>query len=408
LNNVLIEQKIKSIGQLNIEQTHESAQIFTNNELFVKMLGTRTRVLEYLLNKTEAKRTELLGIFSDYASDDKKYLSIYLLDKEGNTLISTDPRLSGQNYSFRDYFKKGLKGEHFVDHFLGKTTNEFGYYFSYPVINKNKDVLGVMVVKVDVKEINNSLMYSEAAKESTVMLTDENGVIIYSNKEKRFLKSLGELSDIEKEKISKTDKYLGKEILPIQYTEAQELVRNYKAPTTIKIYDEKESEDEIISVSRINNLPFFLVTEIGIESITGTVINITIMLIVLILIGLIAMILIIFKTVTRIISPLNKLKVFSKEISDGNFNKKIDVGQNDEFSELAGSFNIMASKLADLYNNLDNKVRERTEELSKKEIELKNNLSESERTNKLMVGRELEMIKLKKEIEELKSSKKAL
>jgi C4-dicarboxylate-specific signal transduction histidine kinase len=372
------------------------------------MLGTRTRVLEYLLNKTEAKRTELLGIFSDYASDDKKYLSIYLLDKEGNTLIYTDPRLSGQNYSFRDYFKKGLKGEHFVDHFLGKTTNEFGYYFSYPVINKNKDVLGVMVVKVDVKEINNSLMYSEAAKESTVMLTDENGVIIYSNKEKRFLKSLGELSDIEKEKISKTDKYLGKEILPIQYTEAQELVRNYKAPTTIKIYDEKESEDEIISVSRINNLPFFLVTEIGIESITGTVINITIMLIVLILIGLIAMILIIFKTVTRIISPLNKLKVFSKEISDGNFNKKIDVGQNDEFSELAGSFNIMASKLADLYNNLDNKVRERTEELSKKEIELKNNLSESERTNKLMVGRELEMIKLKKEIEELKSSKKAL
>jgi len=42
------------------------------------------------------------------------------------------------------------------------------------------------------------------------------------------------------------------------------------------------------------------------------------------------------------------------------------------------------------------------EKLKKAAAEMKKNLAVSERANKLMVGRELEMIKLKKEINELK------
>ena len=47
-------------------------------------------------------------------------------------------------------------------------------------------------------------------------------------------------------------------------------------------------------------------------------------------------------------------------------------------------------------------MKERTEALEKSENKLKNNLVETEKINKFMIGRELEMINLKKEIKKLK------
>ena len=139
LNSTLQNENQKQVESLNIEQGHELFQIFENNALFAKMLGTRTRVTEYLLDRTEPRREELLNIFLDYAQTDSEILSLYLLDETGKTLISTDPSFVGGNYSFREYFKQSIMGIPHVDMLLGKTSNELGYYFSHPVLNKDKN-----------------------------------------------------------------------------------------------------------------------------------------------------------------------------------------------------------------------------------------------------------------------------
>lgn len=64
-----------------------------------------------------------------------------------------------------------------------------------------------------------------------------------------------------------------------------------------------------------------------------------------------------------------------------------------------------AEKKMITYNVLEQKVKERTQKLEQSEMSIKKTLDESERLNKLMVGRELEMIKLKTEIADLKSKK---
>lgn len=60
-------------------------------------------------------------------------------------------------------------------------------------------------------------------------------------------------------------------------------------------------------------------------------------------------------------------------------------------------------ELSDLNKNLEQKVQERTKVLEESEVKIEMALKETERINKLMVGRELEMIKLKKEIIDLKN-----
>jgi methyl-accepting chemotaxis protein len=112
--------------------------------------------------------------------------------------------------------------------------------------------------------------------------------------------------------------------------------------------------------------------------------------------------LIISKKITK---PLADLETGAEKIQAGDFNYQIKVFSNDETGLLAQAFNEMARKLSDIYKNLETKVKERTEKLEQSQIELKKALDSSERSNKLMVGRELEMIKLKKEIEEFKKTK---
>ncbi|MBI5147531.1 MAG: HAMP domain-containing protein [Parcubacteria group bacterium] len=78
-----------------------------------------------------------------------------------------------------------------------------------------------------------------------------------------------------------------------------------------------------------------------------------------------------------IAKPITRLAQTAEEIKAGNFSKKADVASTDEIGQLAVSFNEMIDKI--------NKRAEEAEKLSD-----------------AMVGRELRMMELKKELEELK------
>ncbi len=96
-----------------------------------------------------------------------------------------------------------------------------------------------------------------------------------------------------------------------------------------------------------------------------------------------------------IVRPITDLTTVTEEISAGNLDKRVKITSQDEIGTLGNAFNNMAEKLQSLYTGLEQQVKERTVVLEEKTAEL-------EKMNKLMVGRELKMIELKKEIATLK------
>jgi nitrate/nitrite-specific signal transduction histidine kinase len=117
---------------------------------------------------------------------------------------------------------------------------------------------------------------------------------------------------------------------------------------------------------------------------------------------------------------LNKLIKGSGKIAKGDYDIRVDIKTGDELEKLGDAFNKMAQELKaktealeeeklsleikvkartreleELAKTLEEKVRERTKELQKRVEEL-------EKFQKLTVGRELRMVELKKEIENLK------
>lgn len=93
--------------------------------------------------------------------------------------------------------------------------------------------------------------------------------------------------------------------------------------------------------------------------------------------------------------PLNVFKNTAKEIIKGNLEARVNISNKDEIGEFAADFNKMTQNLSDSIKNIEKEVNNKTKDLEKA-------LVDSEKLNKLMVGRELEMIRLKKEIADLK------
>ena len=392
ISGTLIDLKQKEIAKLNVSQSRELDQIFNRSKQFAELIAVRTRVVEYLDDKTESRKQELIGIFDEYTPLYPEYLSIYLIDLTGNTLISTDRSFVGKNYGFRNYFKEAIKNKFYTEALLGTTSNQFGYYFSHAVINKKGTVTGVVVAKLNNQIINNILNEDQANRDSYLMLTDSQGIILYSQKSDRLLKSLGQLTNQEKKDILDKNKFGNKSIPPLQYDPVQEIIRHYSKPITINFFDKDDKDNEVIGIAKIKNNPYFLISEIETKDLVSFASEISIALSIAVLLAAILALIIVSIVISKFLQPFKLFKDFSQSISKGNYNFRLDIKSKDEFGQLAKSFNYMADSLKDSRENIEKKITERTQSL--------------ERLNKFMTGRELKMIELKNKIKNLEKKLK--
>jgi methyl-accepting chemotaxis protein len=99
--------------------------------------------------------------------------------------------------------------------------------------------------------------------------------------------------------------------------------------------------------------------------------------------------------------PIQKMAGMAREVASGRLDLEPSqelMGQPGEIGELADSFYRMYNSLRDVIRDLE-ETRDRTEAAR---AELATSNDELQRLNRVMIGRELRMIELKKEIEKLK------
>ena len=103
-----------------------------------------------------------------------------------------------------------------------------------------------------------------------------------------------------------------------------------------------------------------------------------------------------------IMKPITKLISFVENVGSAEFNQKVKLSSHDEIEDLAKAFNQMVVRLNKSKKQVDKKVRELGK--AKEALELK--LAEIQKMNRLMMGRELRMIELKKQIRDLEEQLK--
>lgn len=82
--------------------------------------------------------------------------------------------------------------------------------------------------------------------------------------------------------------------------------------------------------------------------------------------------------VLRFIKPIQQLTTTARQIAAGDLTRRVSITSKDEIGNLAVTFNQMTDKLQALYRGLEDKVREKTAQLSEKVIEIEQKNAEDE------------------------------
>jgi len=138
---------------------------------------------------------EVLSNKLEFTAVRSKASDIFLLNLQGIAVATSnytkDQSFFNKNYSFRPYFQKAIKENKRQLYFAkGVTTGIPGFFISSPVI-KNKQIIGVMVVKLYLSEWENNWSNSN----DNILVADANKIIVLSSEDKWRYQTIGTLSE---------------------------------------------------------------------------------------------------------------------------------------------------------------------------------------------------------------------
>ncbi|MBB1594850.1 ATP-binding protein [Achromobacter sp. UMC46] len=164
----------RAAGQIN------AALLRNNLDKFRALPFVLTRDVDVraALQGASAEQIESLDEKLDTLSRGVGASAIYLLDKKGLAIAASNWRepatFVGVDYQFRPYFQ-GSVTRGFAEHFaLGTVSHEAGLYLSRRIDDANGDLVGVIVLKVDFRDLESDWRQSSAP----IFVTDEHGVVL--------------------------------------------------------------------------------------------------------------------------------------------------------------------------------------------------------------------------------------
>jgi two-component system C4-dicarboxylate transport sensor histidine kinase DctB len=143
---------------------------------------------------------------------------LYLLNVKGETLVASNWRdwssFVGNNYAFRPYFQDALhqsSGRYFA---VGVTTGVPGYFLSHAVRDEGGVVLGVLVVKLELEDLQREWV----DQPGVLLVADSHSVVILSNRPAwRFL-ALERLDEQTRAELVEVRKYAEQALQPLSST----------------------------------------------------------------------------------------------------------------------------------------------------------------------------------------------
>ncbi|MGW8195237.1 MAG: sensor histidine kinase, partial [Desulforhopalus sp.] len=208
--------------------------ILEKYESLPELLAIDNNLVRALLNPHEKKRIETLNRYLETINKVSDTLDTYLMNKDGLTIAASNWQekrpFIGRNFSYRPYFKQAMKGKLGRYFALGTTSSKRGYYFAYPV-RKNDEILGAVAVKINIDSVERKWAY----RDENFLVSDPDGVIfITTNPDWRY----------------KTLKPLDKDVL-LRIVES----RRYPQASFTPLSDTATTLSEKVQIVTINNEP---------------------------------------------------------------------------------------------------------------------------------------------------------
>ena len=266
----LYKTEINSYKDAVFVKSEEIRVTLNSANYVVESLSEDLFLKNYLLNSE--KDLQNTGILKNLSLHNIAgvFSAIYLMDIEGNTLVSTDASFVGKNYAFRDYFVDAKEKGRGFDVVVGVTSQELGYYFASRIDDSEGKPLGVVVTKLKPEIIGDKMDFLKKDQNTVVMLADRYSVIVYSNKLEKLYNSFFVLNDTQKDNIVDSKRFLDKNILGMTSFLFSDFVKSNSADVNLL-----SQHGSNFYYKKIGDYNLFLFIEESIENQLATVLNIS-------------------------------------------------------------------------------------------------------------------------------------
>ncbi len=282
--------------------------------------------------------SELRGNFEQVLELSERFDEIFLVNLEGEVLVSTNVEQEGQSYSGESFFQEGLREPFLQAPIYSPTQNKISMFVSQPIFHQKGQTLGVLVGRVNLERLDEIIrQQSNFSEASRPYLVDANKRLIISP-----------FSEYKPGEISvQSDGVLA----ALEGNDGSGTYSDYRGTPVIGVY-QWLPDLQVVLLSEQDQAdalrPIFAIIAINviIASIAAGA---------AVFIGVL---------ITRSIAdPLKALADTSTKIAAGDLSLTARVVRKDEIGNVAQAFNQMTERLSSLINTLEERVGERTRAL---------------------------------------------
>lgn len=166
--------------ELDVYVSHLNGQI-DRYAFLPGFLADDFRLQSLLIAPGNREQQERVNRFLAHVNASAGSLDVYLMDAQGETLAASNWQeeltFVGRNFAFRPYFVEAMNGRPGRYYALGTTSGRRGYYFSHPVGDADEP-LGVVVVKIDIEAFEKNWR----SVGTDLLISDPDGVIFLSTR----------------------------------------------------------------------------------------------------------------------------------------------------------------------------------------------------------------------------------
>ncbi|RAM64619.1 C4-dicarboxylate ABC transporter [Herbaspirillum rubrisubalbicans] len=219
LGRAEVDQQAQGAAQLQIAAL-DLESILQKYEALPFALGFQSDVRQVLQHPEDALAVDRLNRAFKTIQQQSRAVNIFMLNRHGLTLASSnwDDEFSfvGRDFGFRPYFREAIQGRAGRFYGIGNISSEPGYFIAQPIYRRQDQAegdlpIGVMVVKVDLAEFEQTWRSSS----DPITLTDAGGVVFLSNRPEWKYHSLQALSAPVQRELAGTHQYADLPITPV-------------------------------------------------------------------------------------------------------------------------------------------------------------------------------------------------
>lgn len=183
--------ELRNLESLARSTAGRVAQLLADSRHLAAYVATDPVFIHYLRAPTAAGRDAVYRRLVSVVKSNPDVHLMFLMNGDGQALVSSEPGVAGLNFKFREYFQQAMRGHPFMSGVVvGSTEGKPGVYYANPVFDARHAVIGVVVLRIKGSTISHILDQVRAKSARLPLMIDGDGVLVQYPDERMLYRSL--------------------------------------------------------------------------------------------------------------------------------------------------------------------------------------------------------------------------